>query len=88
MGPILALLGSLGLEGSPLEGGSYQPYYPRAPSIKIIPTLGPGVYKYDLLWAIWSPRVMQAWRNAEALVYLPTASCSFRSPRMVSWFRS
>ena len=30
--------------------------YPEAPSIYIIPTLrGPKVYRYDLLWAIWSP---------------------------------
>ena len=28
----------------------------RAPTIYIIPPLGPKVYKYDLLWAIWSPR--------------------------------
>ena len=30
-------------------------YIPRAPSIQTIPTLGPKVCKYDLLWAIWSP---------------------------------
>ena len=30
---------------------------PKAPSIQLIPTLGPKVYKYDLFWAIWSPRV-------------------------------
>ena len=29
---------------------------PRVPSMQIIPTLGPKVYKYDLLWAVWSPR--------------------------------
>ena len=29
---------------------------PGAASIEIIPTLGPKVCKYDLLWAIWSPR--------------------------------
>ena len=34
-------------------------YYPRAPSIWIMPTLGPKVYKHDLLWAIWSPRVKE-----------------------------
>ena len=32
--------------------------YPRAPSIQIVPTLGSKVYKYYLLWAFWSPRVM------------------------------
>ena len=26
--------------------------YSEAPSISMIPTLGPKVYKYDLLWAI------------------------------------
>ena len=30
---------------------------PKAPSIQIIPTLGPKVYTYDLLWAISGPRV-------------------------------
>ena len=30
---------------------------PRAPSMQMVPTLGPKVYKWDLLWAIWSPRV-------------------------------
>ena len=29
----------------------------KAPSVSITPTLGPIVHKYDLLWAIWSPRV-------------------------------
>ena len=33
-----------------LEGGSTEP------CTKIIPTLGPQVYKQDLLWAIWIPR--------------------------------
>ena len=30
---------------------------PRAPSLYILPTLGPKAHKHDLLWAIWSPRV-------------------------------
>ena len=33
----------------------------RAPSIGIVPTLGPKVHKYDLLWAIGSPREWQIW---------------------------
>ena len=28
----------------------------RDPSIHIIPTVGPRVYKYYLRWAIWIPR--------------------------------
>ena len=32
-------------------------HIPKAQSIYKIPTLGPKVYTYDLLWAIWSPRV-------------------------------
>ena len=32
------------------------PTAPRAPSIQTIPTLGAKIYRYDLLWAIWSPR--------------------------------
>ena len=31
-------------------------WFPRAPSTKTLPTLGPKIHKYDLLWAIWSPR--------------------------------
>ena len=41
--------------GSPYFGRL--PYYPRDPSIQIIPTLGPKVCKYYLHWAIWIPRV-------------------------------
>ena len=39
--------------------------YPRAPCLQIIPTLGPKVYKYDLHWAIWSPRdrVLKGFRS-------------------------
>ena len=38
-----------------------------APSILIIPTLEPEVYRYDLFWAIWSPRenVHRAVRSQE-----------------------
>ena len=25
--------------------------------MQMVPTLGPKVYKLDLLWAVWSPRV-------------------------------
>ena len=32
--------------------------YPSPPSIHIVPTLGSKVYKYYLLWTIWSPRVI------------------------------
>ena len=31
--------------------------YPRDPSIHIVSTLGPEVYKYYPYWAIWIPRV-------------------------------
>ena len=34
--------------------GSYT--IPGDPSVQIIPILGPKVYKYYLLWAIWIPR--------------------------------
>ena len=27
-------------------------------SVSLLPTLGPKVYRYDLLWALWSPRYM------------------------------
>ena len=30
--------------------------FPKAPSVLIIPTLGPKVFRYDRLWAIWSLR--------------------------------
>ena len=49
---------------------------PGAPSIYIIPTLWPKVYKYDLLWAIWSPQdglSAHCWRNQVSL-------CGFLSP--------
>ena len=32
-------------------------FYPRDPSIQIIPTLGPKVCRYYLQWATWIPRV-------------------------------
>ena len=32
------------------------PTIPRAPCMCIVPTFGPKVCKYGLLWAIWSPR--------------------------------
>ena len=34
--------------------------YPRAPSTQIVPTLGSKVFKWYLLWVIWSPRVKRA----------------------------
>ena len=34
---------------------------PRAPSIQIVPTSGSKIYKWYLLWAIWSPRVGSCW---------------------------
>ena len=37
-----------------------------------VPTLGPKVYRYDLLWAIWSPRVWVDIRQ----VAVSTSSCS------------
>ena len=33
--------------------------YPRAPRIQIILTLGPRVHVQDLLWAIWSLRLVR-----------------------------
>ena len=40
----------------PLGNGTAKvhPDLPRTPSIWTIPTLGPELYKQDLLWAIWS----------------------------------
>ena len=31
---------------------------PRAPSTEEVPTLEPKVYKHEILWANWSPRVL------------------------------
>ena len=39
-----------------METGIIQGLY-RDPSIQIIPTLGPKVYKYYPHWAVWSLRV-------------------------------
>ena len=36
--------------------GSILSPYPRAPSTQIVPTLGSKVFKWYLLWAIWSAR--------------------------------
>ena len=33
-------------------------HYPRDPSIQIIPTLGPKVYKQHVHWAIWVLRLI------------------------------
>ena len=41
---------------SPISAEVPLALYPRAPSASIVPTLGPKVYEYNLLWAIWSPR--------------------------------
>ena len=30
--------------------------FSQGSKIQIVPSLGPKVYQYDLLWAIWSPR--------------------------------
>ena len=35
--------------------------FPGDPSIQIIPTLGPKVYKYYLHWVIWAPRVTKTY---------------------------
>ena len=36
--------------------GPIQLYYPKTPSIRIVPTLRSKVYTWYLLWAIWSLR--------------------------------
>ena len=43
--------------------------FPRAPSIYILPTFGPKVYRYDLLWAIWSPRAQGRYKRASGLPF-------------------
>ena len=44
----------------------------KAPSTQLVPTLGPKVHKYDLLWAIWSPRDTQVTKapTAYELAYM------------------
>ena len=36
-----------------------------------IPTLGPKVHKFDLLWATWSPRVLLRWNTTCRAYSLP-----------------
>ena len=54
---------------------------PRAPSIKMLPIVGPTVYRYDILWAIWSPmgiKVPILWSRIPDLQY----SCSILNLQM------
>ena len=37
--------------------GSFFEQYPGDPSMQIMASLWPDVYRYYLLWAIWIPRV-------------------------------
>ena len=40
---------------------------PRAPSIPILPSVGPEVYKHDLRWAIWSLFICHVFRKPYGL---------------------
>ena len=41
---------------APRKVDTSQTQNPGAPSTQMVPTLGPNVYKHDLLWAIWISR--------------------------------
>ena len=48
----------------PPRNQSQRVQLPRAPSMSTLPTLGPKVHKYDVLWAVWSPRVrVPKWKS-------------------------
>ena len=58
---------------------------PHGSKYIIIPTLGPKVYKYDLLWATWSTRglgtVIMVWSRYLVFGYLDPSSTCFKQDR-------
>ena len=46
-----------------------------------MPTLGPKVYRYDLLWAVWSPRVRSSIQDQYVNVPERAMEAAIRSAR-------